>query len=270
MASPPPVALTIAGSDCCSGAGLQADLKTFGAHGVHGLTVVTAVVSETPFKVADVHEVPPAVVQSQLSLLLESYPVAAVKTGMLYSKAHVVAVADLLEGRQLPLVVDPVMIATSGASLLTPDAIAALEERLLPLATLITPNLPELMALTREPEGASHDDLIEQLGRRFGCSVLLTGGHHPEGGLVRDTLWHAETLRHFESPWIEISSSHGTGCTISAAIAANLAHGKSIPEAVGAAKEFVTGTLQRAHEWPERSGELLVALDQVTPADGEG
>ena len=267
MPAPPPVALTIAGSDSCAGAGLQADLKTFGALGVHGLSVVTAVVAETPFEVADLHELPTAVLQKQLSLLLDTYPVAAVKTGMLYSKAHVVAVADLLQGRGIPLVVDPVMIATSGTALLTADAVEVLVGRLLPLATLITPNLPELTALLPAAAALDAAAQVEALANRFSCSVLLTGGHDSKAGRATDVLWHDGALHTYQRDWIDLPSSHGTGCTISAAITAGLAKGWPLPEAVQAAKEFVTSALLQAHRWELDSGRILVALDQVTQPD---
>ncbi|MFT6596570.1 MAG: hydroxymethylpyrimidine/phosphomethylpyrimidine kinase, partial [Akkermansiaceae bacterium] len=138
-----PVALTIAGSDCSAGAGLQADLKTFTSFGVHCLTAVSCVVSETPLTVNQIHPVPPVILQDQIRLLLASYPVAAIKTGMLYSKAHIVAVCELLADTGIPLVVDPVMVASTGDPLLVDVALEAISERLLPLATVITPNLPE-------------------------------------------------------------------------------------------------------------------------------
>lgn len=262
MSEQPPIALTIAGSDCCAGAGLQADLKTFGSLGVHGLTVVTAVVAETPLEVAEVHELPPAVVQSQLSLLLRNYPVAAVKTGMLYSAAHVVAVADLLAGTGLPLVVDPVMIASSGASLLDPEAVETIVERLLPLATLVTPNHPEALVLLGDTADASPADAARRLGERLGGAVLLTGGHNREEGEATDILWHDGTSHEFTAPWVDLPSSHGTGCTISAAITAGLAKGLAIPEAVGQAKDFVSGALRGAHRWPGPGERELVALNQ--------
>lgn len=264
MPPQPPVVLTIAGSDCCAGAGLQADLKTFGSLGVHGLTVVTAVVAETPLEVTDVHELPPAVIQHQLSLLLENYPVAAVKTGMLYSKPQVVAVADLLAGTDIPLVVDPVMIASSGASLLDPEAVEAIIADLLPLATLVTPNLPEALVLLGDTADASPAEAARRLGEAFGCSVLLTGGHNREADQAADHLWHDGRLNEFSAPWIDLPSSHGTGCTISAAITAGLALGRPLPEAVGVAKNFVTSALQGAHRWRRSEGRELVALRQVT------
>ncbi len=176
----PPVALTIAGSDCSAGAGIQADLKTFQHFHVHGLTAVTCVVSETANIVRAVHPVPVAIVSDQVSLLLDSFPVAAVKTGMLYSAAHVRAVAEILARHPgLALVVDPVMIASTGDPLLEDDAITAYRELLLPLARVITPNLPEAEVLLGEkiPDEAALESAAHRLAERFGTAVLLKGGH---------------------------------------------------------------------------------------------
>lgn len=269
MAHSPPVALTIAGSDCCAGAGLQADLKTFGTLGVHGLTVVTVVVAETPSEVTDIHELPVAVIQHQLSLLLDTYPVKAVKTGMLYSKAQVVAVANLLEETGIPLVVDPVMISSSGSRLVSTDAIEMLRDRLLPQATLVTPNYPEALALLGGEEGTA-TELVEALASTLGCSVLLTGGHDPESKSATDLLWHDGELISYEGEWLEVPSSHGTGCTISAAITACLAKGLPIPEAVQIGKGFVTEALRHAFQWDQGPKEPLLALDQVNQHPSEG
>lgn len=262
MDQSPPVALTIAGSDSCAGAGLQADLKTFGALGVHGLTVVTVVVAETPLEVTEIHELPVAVIQEQLSLLLEAYPVSAVKTGMLYSKAQVVAVADLLAGTKIPLVVDPVMIATSGTALISDDAIDAVRDRLIPEATLVTPNYPEALALLKQKDG-SPEDVVERLAKALNCSVLLTGGHDPQGQSARDLLWDSGKMTTYEGEWLDLPSSHGTGCTISAAITAALANGAPLPEAVQIGKDFVTEALRNAFCWDRGAAEPLVALNQA-------
>jgi hydroxymethylpyrimidine/phosphomethylpyrimidine kinase len=263
MDRPPPVALTIAGSDCCSGAGLQADLKTFSAFGVHGLTAVTSVVAETPLAVHEIYPLSPAALQEQVRILLDAYPVAAVKTGMLGSKLHVVAVAEILENRALPLVVDPVMVSSTGDLLLPPDAVAAYRDRLCPLASLITPNLPEARALAR------HDDepTAESLAKLLGCAVLLTGGHQAKRGEAVDVLCEAGAIREYRTPWVETASSHGTGCTLSAAITANLARGENLPAAVAIAKGFVTRALRESYAWSHpRSGEEIRAINQLPQA----
>lgn len=263
----PPIALTIAGSDCSAGAGIQADLKTFAALGVHGLTVLSAVVSETPLEVAEIHKVPAELVRSQLAILLKTYPVSAIKTGMLSSRVHIVGVAELLASHKIPLVVDPVMIATSGTPLLAESAIAALAERLLPQADVITPNLPEATVLLGEEESGRPEEMAEALAEKFGCSVLLTGGHSPGASKALDLLWHEGELHRYEADWIDLPSSHGTGCTVSAALAAGLARGQALPEAVETAKRFVTEALRGAYQWEMADGAPLLALDQVQRGD---
>lgn len=259
---PPPVALTIAGSDCCAGAGLQADLKTFSAFGVHGLTAVTSVVAETPLAVHGIYPVSPAALQEQIRILLQAYPVAAIKTGMLGSAPLVVAVADLLSEHAIPLVVDPVMVASTGDSLLASDAISAFRDRLVPLATVLTPNLPEARALSRRPGPPTAASLAEELGR----AVLLTGGHESNHQEAVDVLAADGQTTEFRSPWIEIPSSHGTGCTLSAAIAANLARGEPLASAVGLAKAFLMRALRESYAWSrgEESPELR-AINQLPP-----
>ncbi len=261
-----PVALTIAGSDCSAGAGIQADLKTFQHFQVHGLTAVTCVVSETANIVRGVHPVPVEIVCDQISLLLESFPVAAIKTGMLFSAAHVVAVAELLRNfPKISLVVDPVMIASTGASLLEPDAIAAYQDLLLPLARVITPNLPEAEALLGEPipDEAALDSAAQRLAARFGTAVLLKGGHL-DGAACVDVLAEGEDVQHFRAARISVAGSHGTGCTLSAAIAAALAHGESLPRAVGIAKNYLGETLRHSYEFQSPLGEKVHALNQGT------
>lgn len=257
-----PVALTIAGSDCCAGAGLQADLKTFGSLGCHGLTVATCVVSETPGRVAAIQPVRPALVRSQITLLRAAYPIQAAKTGMLYSERIVRETAESLEGARFPLVVDPVMVATSGDPLLKKSAIRAYFQRLFPLATLLTPNVDELALLsgrairTRGDLRAAGRELFE----RCGCAILLKGGHL--GGreavdfLIGDGL--DET---YSAPFLRGIATHGTGCTYSAAIAAGLAQGLSLPESVQNAKSFITRAIAGYLRWGK-----IHALDQISPA----
>ncbi|WP_367873893.1 bifunctional hydroxymethylpyrimidine kinase/phosphomethylpyrimidine kinase [Luteolibacter sp. Populi] len=262
----PPVVLTIAGSDCSGGAGLQADLKTFQYFGVYGLTAVTCVVAETPVIVRSVHAVPPAILQDQLRVLLEAFPVAAIKTGMLFSKAHIVAVTEILSGYPgIPLVIDPVMIASTGDPLLEENAIAAYKERLFPLATIITPNLDEAEVLWG---GAVRDEpamerAAAELSARHGCAVLLKGGHLglPECG---DLLWDDGLPEWLRAPRIEGAASHGTGCTLSAAIAALLAQGQDLHEAVAGAKEYLGETLRHSLAWGG-----IAALNQGTLRAGE-
>jgi hydroxymethylpyrimidine/phosphomethylpyrimidine kinase len=260
------VALTIAGSDCSAGAGIQADLKTFQHFQVHGLTAVTCVVSETANIVRAVHPVPVEIVADQVALLLEGFPVAAIKTGMLFSAAHVVAVAEILRTfPQIPLVVDPVMIASTGASLLEPDAIAAYRERLLPLARVITPNLPEAETLLGEniPDESALEPAARRLADMFGTAVLLKGGHL-DGEHCLDLLVDSGAVHRFSAARIPVAGSHGTGCTLSAAIAAGLACGNALPDAVKSAKSYLGETLSRSYSFTPTGRESVHALNQGT------
>jgi hydroxymethylpyrimidine/phosphomethylpyrimidine kinase len=261
MHASPPVALTIAGSDCSAGAGLQADLKTFQHFGVFGLTAVTCVVAETPKVVRSVHSVPPAILQDQLHVLLESFPIAAIKTGMLFSKAHIVAVTEILQKyRSIPLVIDPVMIASTGDPLLEENAIAAYKERLFPLATVITPNLDEAEVLWGGSARDEHtmERAAHELSARHGCAVLLKGGHLG-GPVCADLLVENDLPTWFRSARIDTAASHGTGCTLSAAIAGNLALGRDLHESVGRAKDYLCRTLDPCLAWHD-----LAMLNQGT------
>lgn len=261
-----PVALTIAGSDCSAGAGIQADLKTFQHFQVHGLTAVTCVVSETANLVRAVHPVPVDIVADQIALLLTSFPVAAVKTGMLFSAAHVRAVAAILgENRQARLVVDPVMIASTGDSLLEPEALGFYQTLLLPLATVITPNLPEAEALLGEriPDENSLEPAARALAARFGTAVLLKGGHL-DGPQCIDLLVENGVVQRFTADRIAVPGSHGTGCTLSAAIAAALALGQPLPQAAATAKNFLGETLRHSYQFQSATGETVHALNQGT------
>jgi len=261
-----PVAMTIAGSDCSAGAGIQADLKTFQHFHVHGLTAITCVVAETANLVRAVHPVPVAMVCDQIELLLESFPVAAVKTGMLFSAAHVSAVAAIFrQHRELRLVVDPVMIASTGTSLLEPDALPAYRELLLPLACLITPNLPEAEALLGTPitDEAMLEDAAWRLSRQFGTAILMKGGHLP-GEECLDLLVDQGALFRFSTPRMAVAGSHGTGCTLSAAITAALARGEALPWAVEQAKNYLGQTLRQSYSFAAPDGGTLHALNQGT------
>ncbi len=261
-----PVVLSVAGSDCSAGAGIQADLKTFQAFGVHGLTAVTCVVSETANVVRAVHPVPVAVVADQIALLLEAFPVAAAKTGMLFSAAHVAAVAEIFaERRDVFLVVDPVMIASTGDALLEPDAVDLYRSALLPLARVITPNLPEAEELLgRKIRGeAEMEPAARELAARFGTAVLLKGGHL-EGADCLDLLVDGEEIHRFSARRIAVATAHGTGCTLSAAVAAGLARGDSLRDAVAAAKDFLGQALAGSFTFQRPPAAPVHALDQGT------
>jgi hydroxymethylpyrimidine/phosphomethylpyrimidine kinase len=262
--------LSIAGSDCSAGAGIQADLKTFQFFGVHGLTAVTCVVSETANEVRSVHAVPADLAANQASLLLGAFPVRAAKTGMLFSAEIIRQVAAVLQNHaDLALVVDPVMIASTGDALLEPDAITAYREVLFPLASVITPNLHEAEALL----GAriSHDTLeaaAMELERQLGAPVLLKGGHLPGASCI-DLLCQQQQCFPFSSPRLNVQASHGTGCTLSSAITARLALGDPLPAAVAAAKHYLGETLRHGYTFVHpTSGETIHALNQGTRLPG--
>jgi hydroxymethylpyrimidine kinase/phosphomethylpyrimidine kinase len=242
-----PVALSIAGSDPSAGAGIQADLKTFTTLGVYGAAVVTALTAQSAHGVDAVAAVDATFVTRQLSVVLEALPVAAAKTGMLHRAEVVAAVADLLGARPLPaLVVDPVMVATSGAVLLERDALSVLRDRLLPLATLLTPNLDEAEALSgravRSP--AAMAEAARALVDRGARAVLVTGGHLP--GDAVDVLYDGQAVHVYRGARVGGPSRHGTGCALSAAITARLAHGDGLHEAIATAKEWVARALAGA------------------------
>lgn len=251
-AASPPVALTIAGSDNSCGAGIQADLKTFTACGVYGLTAVTCVVSEVPGRVEKVQAITPDVLRSQIRILFGAYPIVAVKTGMLYSRALLRVVSEELADRlgMFHLVVDPVMVASSGDPLLRKDAVRAYEEELLPLADVITPNLDEAAVLlgqkiaTRRAMAAA----AEELRARYGASVLLKGGHL-RGRDAVDVLCDRRGTREFTLRRLRGCETHGSGCTLSAAVAAGLARGRALPTAVAEAKKFLHRAISRQLRW---------------------
>ena len=242
------VALTIAGSDSGGGAGIQADLKTFAAHGVHGVSAITAVTAQNTRGVSAVQEIAAELVRLQIAAVLDDFPVAAAKTGMLSSAGIIRAVARSLEGHpRLPLVVDPVMVAKSGDRLLRPDAGEALRKRLLPRAALLTPNLPEasdLTGLTVEDEGGMRAAGARLLDMGAGA-VLVKGGHLP-GDRIVDLLFVGNEVHAFRSARIRTRATHGTGCTLSAAVAAGLAAGHSLFEAVRGARSYLRRAMQRA------------------------
>ena len=237
----PPVVLSIAGSDNSAGAGIQADLKTFSSHHVYGLTAVTCVVAEVPGRVSAIQAMDAEIVSEQIRLSFEAYPVAAVKTGLLHSSSIMEAVCEQLEKHEVPLVIDPVMIATSGAPLLKAEAVALYETRLFKRATLVTPNLDEAGVLVGR-KVSSLDDMREagaELVAKFGVAFLLKGGHL-RGDTAVDLLFADGGVFEYSALYIKGVSTHGTGCTYSAAIAAGLAKGRPLAVAVAEAKRFVT------------------------------
>jgi hydroxymethylpyrimidine/phosphomethylpyrimidine kinase len=245
-----PIALTIAGSDSGGGAGIQADLKTFAALGVHGTSAITCITAQNPKRVAAVQPIRADMVRRQIEAVFAELRPNAVKTGMLFSAEIINVVADFFsQGKRPPLVVDPVMVATSGAVLLKPSAIRVLKERLLPLAALVTPNLDEAEILVGR-KLRTLDDLrgaVQDVYKRFGCAALVKGGHlHTVAGAV-DILFDGLKLTALRARRIHGVSTHGTGCTYSAAITALLAKDQPLLRAVGVAKHHVTHCIQRSY-----------------------
>jgi len=243
------VALTVAGSDSGGGAGIQADLRTFAAHGLHPTSAVTAVTAQNSVAVTAWAAIEPELVAKQIQAVADDMPVAAVKTGMLGEAAVVRTVALTLARLGLPhLVVDPVMVAKSGDRLLAPDAVAAYLEQLLPIAEVITPNLPEAEVLLERPvrDLASMREAAAELCRRGARAAVVKGGHL-EGEDAIDILCDGGDLHELRAERIETRNTHGTGCTYSAAIAARLALGATHLEAVRGAKLYLTEAIRRSY-----------------------
>lgn len=240
MPKAPPITLTIAGSDSGGGAGIQADLKTFHQFGTFGTSVVTAVTAQNTQGVFAVHPVPLSMVRTQLDALRDDLPPAAVKSGMLATEELVEAVGNGLRELDVPYVMDPVMVATSGDRLLDPDAESAMVLHLLPQATLVTPNLHEVAILTGKPVGtleqarAAARTLVE-----MGAGAALVKGGHLAGSEAVDVLWDGSEEHVWRRPRMETRHTHGTGCTLSAAVAAGLAHGEPLVQAVDRAVQYV-------------------------------
>ena len=247
-----PIVLTIAGSDSGGGAGVQADLKTFTTLGVHGTSAITCLTAQNPRGVRAIEPCSPKIVRAQMEAVFEELPPRAAKTGMLYSAALIREVARVWRRRKCPLVVDPVMVATSGARLLQPDAIRALTQQLFPFATIITPNVPEAEALLEMSIHAPEDlrEAARRLHNRFGCAALLKGGHLRSGRESIDILFDGKSEWLLSSPRVWGVKTHGTGCTYSAAITAYLARGEKLVRAVERAKQYIASgianTLQAA------------------------
>ncbi|MDH2427598.1 bifunctional hydroxymethylpyrimidine kinase/phosphomethylpyrimidine kinase [Sphaerisporangium sp. TRM90804] len=248
----PPRVLTIAGSDSGGGAGIQADLKTMLAHGVHGMSVIAAVTAQNSLGVQGYWELPPEAVRAQLDSVLGDIGVQAVKTGMLASPALVALVAEVLAGVDAPVVVDPVGVSKHGDSLLAPEAVQTVASRLLPVATVVTPNLWEVEQLTSfkvedEDDLRPAADALLELGPAW---VLVKGGHLP--GAPVDLLTDGVQEFRYTAERHDNRHTHGTGCTLASAMASHLAMGASVPDAVARAKEYVTGAI--AHGFPLGAG----------------
>jgi hydroxymethylpyrimidine/phosphomethylpyrimidine kinase len=251
-----PVALSIAGSDSSAGAGIQADLKTFSALGVYGLTAVTCIVAEIPGKVSRIEPVSAKIVCEQIEVLARSFQIAAIKTGLLCSAEIISAVAqaireiDKMFAPRIPLVIDPVFVATSGDPLLQPAAIETYEKELFPLASLITPNLDETGRFlgTKIKDQRSMRGAGKELEKKFGTPILLKGGHLA-GDRAIDLLFANGKVVEFSARKAFGVATHGTGCTYSAAITAGLAFGQPLQKAISEAKKFVTESIHNHFQW---------------------
>jgi hydroxymethylpyrimidine/phosphomethylpyrimidine kinase len=244
-----PIALTIAGSDSGGGAGIQADLKTFAALGVHGTSAITCVTAQNAEGVRGIEACSVEIVRSQIEAVFDGLPPAAVKTGMLYSAPIIRVVAEFFRRRQrLPLVVDPVMVSTSGAQLLNPMAVRVLRAELLSLAALVTPNLHEAEILVggKLTSVADLRAAAGELHQRFGCAALVKGGHLSGLKEAVDIFNDGREELLLSAPYIRGVRTHGTGCTYSAAIAGHLARGCSLPRAVQRAKEYITQAIAQS------------------------
>lgn len=243
-----PIALTIAGSDSGGGAGIQADLKTFAALGVHGTSAITCVTAQNPKRVTGIQPVRADMVRRQIEAVFAELRPDAVKTGMLFSTEIINVVADFFRGKHRALVVDPVMVATSGVRLLKPSAIRVLKERLLPLATLVTPNLDEAEILVGGELRTLADlrDAAREIQGRYGCAALVKGGHLRTATEAVDVFYDERKLAELRARRVRGVSTHGTGCAYSAAIAAELALGENLTSAVQSAKRFVTRAISQS------------------------
>ncbi|MGR4841044.1 bifunctional hydroxymethylpyrimidine kinase/phosphomethylpyrimidine kinase [Rhizobium sp. LARHSG275] len=249
--------LSIAGSDPSGGAGIQADLKAFSARGVYGMAVLTALTAQNTQGVSGVHLVPPQFVADQINAVFADVRVDAVKIGMIANAGIAEAVAGALtDHRDIPIVIDPVMIAKGGAALLAPEAVDVLTRRLLPLATLLTPNLPEAAALLHQPVATNRADMAAQAERllALGPAAVLVKGGHLDSDESPDVLATAAGLHWFEARRVPTKNTHGTGCTLSSALAAELAKGASAREAVAIAKDYLAGAVAAAGNLTVGSG----------------
>jgi hydroxymethylpyrimidine/phosphomethylpyrimidine kinase len=256
-----PVALTIAGSDSGGGAGIQADLKTFAALGVHGASAITCLTAQNPKRVLGIEACSPKILRQQLEAVFEELNPRTVKIGMLFSAKNISVVTDFFQNskfktQNLKLIVDPVLISTSGAKLLQPNALKNFCEKLLPLATLVTPNLFEAEILSGQ-KISSIDQMraaAKKIHSRFGCAVLVKGGHlkskvqSPKSKVATDIFFDGKNTIQLSAPFVKNVKTHGTGCAYSAAICAALAQGKNLFQAVQIGKRFITRAISESYK----------------------
>ncbi len=242
------IALTIAGSDSGGGAGIQADLKTFSALGVYGTSVLTAITAQNTRGVTAIENLSPDIIRAQIDAVLSDIAVGAIKIGMVSTVETINTIAEALNRWQRKVVLDPVMVATSGDSLLQPEAIEALRTQLLPLALVLTPNLPEAALLTGTDIAEDEQAMARQaeLLLKFGPKAVLIKGGHGNSALSTDLLFDGSSLQRFDGPRLSTTHDHGTGCTLAAAIASGLAKGHDLPTSIGEAKDYLTAAMAAA------------------------
>ena len=250
-------ALTIAGSDSCGGAGIQADIKTMTANGVYAMSAITALTAQNTTGVSDIYEVSPEFLEAQLTAIFEDIKPDAIKIGMVSLSELIKTIAvNLKKYNGKNIVLDPVMVATSGAKLISDDAIATLKEELIPLATVITPNIPEAEVLS-EMTISNEEDMIKAaayISEKYNCAVLCKGGHSIND--ANDLLYSNGTYHWFYGKRIDNPNTHGTGCTLSSAIASNLAKGRDLNESVEKAKAYISGALSAMLDLGKGSGPM--------------
>ena len=255
-------ALTIAGSDCSGGAGIQADLKTMTMNGVYAMSAITALTAQNTTGVRAIQESTPDFLKQQLDAIFEDIYPDAVKIGMVASSELIHVIADRLRHYEAKnIVVDPVMVATSGSALMKDDAVQTLIEELLPISTLVTPNIPEAQVLSGLSIETKEDMIVaaKHIGDNYHCAVLLKGGHSIND--ANDLLYANGELHWFEGKRIDNPNTHGTGCTLSSAIASNLAKGYTLSESVQRAKDYISGALAAMLDLGEGSGPMNHAFD---------
>jgi hydroxymethylpyrimidine kinase/phosphomethylpyrimidine kinase len=245
-----PVALTIAGSDSGGGAGIQADLKTFAALGVHGASAIACLTAQNPKRVLGIETCSPKMLQRQIEAVFEELNPAAVKTGMLFSEENILVVSKIFKNKNCPLIVDPVLISTSGAKLLEAKALKIFQEKLLLLATLVTPNLSEAEILSGQKISSVEEmrAAAKEIHSRFGCAALVKGGHLENFREAIDIFFDGKIELLLTAPFVKGIRTHGTGCVYSAAICAALALGNDLPRAVQIGKQFVTTAISRSYK----------------------
>ena len=254
--------LIIAGSDSGGGAGIQGDIKTVSALGGYAMTAITAITVQNTMAVSDVHPVPAHIIAAQMRVVMDDIGADAIKTGMLHDEDVILTVVDFLnnQAKQIPAVIDPVMISKSGNPLLQANAINALKKKLLPLATLMTPNIPEAETMLGMPI-TDMNDAARALSQ-FGCKAVLLKGGHAAGEIITDVLWDGREITQWQNPRIHSQHTHGTGCTLASAIAVSLGQGMPLKDSITRARDYVMGAIKNAPGYGHGHGPLNHSWNQ--------